>query len=829
MRVRQFKIRVNQGSFLKNSIKDWTSNWITTNKTLSRSCLHADINLNKIVQSQGDKVSAQFGAIHISFLNNFIQIQYFSFSYLYNILPTKNKNLYEAWTLSTHYNKKYRKYKFPLLSINQSSVLKFSTSALLYKKIKMQLQLQYFEIWRCRKFKFFQTRTWDRWKRASRKFQKVKNRFHKYEEVEVNRIVYNNSKRSYFHPYYTYYFRKYVYYKFKQIFIGKIVEIYKAYTSNKNLIKINKQIKKKIYIKSKPMIILYFYKKCLIKNILSLYSLYSQLCLEQIIPNFILIINFKSNYYSKLQMQFFINFINKFLITQRHCTLIINKQANYGTLLNLKQLYNLLIKYQIFTLYSYKIKNKHKQNYLHINSWQLFLNSAYNWLTLRKKIKKIRWAPKWKHRRTIHRKFNKIIKKRLFTNIDKIVYNKIMQKSLYIKYLYVLYQKKLYLKKSINNISLSWLPQKYHRSLMKSKSIRMYFILSYYQFKITSPQLLLKFYKNFKIYYKYFHANVLKLEFLYFEALYNRLIYTYFYIRGFTQLTRNSVLKHHFIPYAIFDYNIKQKDAQFKNLTIGLVFYRAIRLWRARRNSHYLGSFDILLNVVTNLDFSRMGASFISNFCNLQLQKIPNKKMQKWFIGACKEFFKSFLLLSKNIKIKQLQFVNIQGIQFDVKGRAVDLRRVFVRRKKYGHTYNTKHGYYDVVKSYHFDFFTTKWGSTSIRVSYFFNNYYQNTKANFKSNLGRRCFMSNKLYYRKLVYFNEYIWFLLFKVKISYRNIHFKHIAKLFANLKVYNLKKYYNYRKYRSRERRIYYDWVYSHKYKPYITKNKKFKKRAF
>ena len=152
-----------------------------------------------------------------------------------------------------------------------------------------------------------------------------------------------------------------------------------------------------------------------------------------------------------------------------------------------------------------------------------------------------------------------------------------------------------------------------------------------------------------------------------------------------------------------------------------------------------------------------MGASFISNFCNLQLQKIPNKKMQKWFIGACKEFFKSFLLLSKNIKIKQLQFVNIQGIQFDVKGRAVDLRRVFVRRKKYGHTYNTKHGYYYVVKSYHFDFFTTKWGSTSIRVSYFFNNYYQNTKANFKSNLGRRCFMSNKLYYRKLVYFNEYI------------------------------------------------------------------------
>ena len=78
-----------------------------------------------------------------------------------------------------------------------------------------------------------------------------------------------------------------------------------------------------------------------------------------------------------------------------------------------------------------------------------------------------------------------------------------------------------------------------------------------------------------------------------------------------------------------------------------------------------------------------------------------------------------------------MHFINMQGIQFDVKGRAVDLRRVFVRRKKYGHTYNTKHGYYDVLKSYYYDFFVTKWGSTNIRISYFFNNYYHNNQSLF--------------------------------------------------------------------------------------------------
>ena len=123
MRVRQFKIRINQGSFIKYSTKDWVHNWITTNKPLWRQCLHAEIHILKTVNRQGDRGAVQFGNINLSFLNNFTQIQYFSFSYLRKMLPVKQQNLYESWTLSTHYNKMYRKNKFKYLVINKNNKL----------------------------------------------------------------------------------------------------------------------------------------------------------------------------------------------------------------------------------------------------------------------------------------------------------------------------------------------------------------------------------------------------------------------------------------------------------------------------------------------------------------------------------------------------------------------------------------------------------------------------------------------------------------------------------------------------------------------------------
>ena len=47
MSIYTFKFRFTQENFFKNSIKDWASNWITTNKALSRDSLYAYINLIK--------------------------------------------------------------------------------------------------------------------------------------------------------------------------------------------------------------------------------------------------------------------------------------------------------------------------------------------------------------------------------------------------------------------------------------------------------------------------------------------------------------------------------------------------------------------------------------------------------------------------------------------------------------------------------------------------------------------------------------------------------------------------------------------------------------
>ena len=261
---------------------------------------------------------------------------------------------------------------------------------------------------------------------------------------------------------------------------------------------------------------------------------------------------------------------------------------------------------------------------------------------------------------------------------------------------------------------------------MRKFNIRYYYTAAYYKFRLALSNTFIQV----KSELMKFKININQLINLNFTKFYFKVQSLYYYSKGFSQLSRFYNLKENYSKFLITDYNIKQKDARLKVLTIGLVFYRIIRTYRAHLNSHYLGSFDLLLTTVTCSDFARFGASFLSTYLNLQLQKIPNKKMQQWFIGACNEFFRGLLEVGKHFILKKLQFITMKGIQFDVKGRAADLRRVFVRRKKYGHTYNTKHGYFDVSKSYCFDFFTTKWGSTSVRVSYFFDNFYQSRSSN---------------------------------------------------------------------------------------------------
>ena len=160
---------------------------------------------------------------------------------------------------------------------------------------------------------------------------------------------------------------------------------------------------------------------------------------------------------------------------------------------------------------------------------------------------------------------------------------------------------------------------------MRKFNIRYYYMAAYYRFRLALSNTFIKT----KSQLTKLALNVSQLINLNFTKFYFKIQSLYYYTKGFAQLSRFCNLSKGCNKFVITDYNIKQKDARLKILTIGLVFYRIVRTYRAQLNSHYLGSFDLLLTVATSSDFARLGASFLSTYFNLQLQKIPNKKIKK--------------------------------------------------------------------------------------------------------------------------------------------------------------------------------------------------------
>ena len=102
-----------------------------------------------------------------------------------------------------------------------------------------------------------------------------------------------------------------------------------------------------------------------------------------------------------------------------------------------------------------------------------------------------------------------------------------------------------------------------------------------------------------------------------------------------------------------------------------------------------------------------------------QLQRIKNKNMQNNWINTTRYFNSCFIYLGKYQKIAQLQYFNTYNFKLCLKGRAVDLRRVSSRISVEPYTYYwTKGMYTNFNRIEAIDFFTTKWGITSFRVSF---------------------------------------------------------------------------------------------------------------
>ncbi len=873
MRVRQFKIRTNQGSFVKQSTKHWTSKWNTTNKSLWRYCLRAEILFFKTTRRQTDRSNTQYGGMSCSFTIDSLIIEHISFSYLYKAAPIKNKFTYEKWTLSANYNKNFKVSKYKHLVINKNNFKKLILLGKFYKLIKKKLNKKYYKnTKKYRKIKFWTTLTWFHWKKIAKKYRDVKFHFLNYEKVEINRIVHNKAKKFRFHSFYKYTFKKYLTYKINNYYI--------KYDSNTAIINkaatlfslnlhffylINLHIKSNTHFKKKYLASKFFYKKkywcknthylvnlkrlrgrrVILKSkhraVLTVLRIYHfrryhnfvhlkyKIILDIIrkgltkkdVGYYIFRLN-KIKHFLKRMMDDYLKYFRitkKYLLfTQKYSTvtyknlkkkkskkdfrfykkpIIITKKKTKNKFKKLTILDKPYLVHKRFYLNAspkdHKSKKTGQQNIYSKNDLAHLIINAKYWLVQKKKLKRNRiW---YYPTLNIKRRIKNRLKKKVTIYYQSTTENFIKYNNFFLLgYLKNYTNLKKYLKMTKKAFDFRWFKKKYQQNYFKSKSVRRFFTTNYFKSKAFHSVWLKAVYFKFSKYSNILKISFYKFKIISFHTLFYNIISLYYYNKGFFQITKKTTLKYHSGNYIIFDNNIKKKDSYLKNLIIGLVFYRSIKLFRARLNSHYVGSFDILLNIVSNSNVSKLGANFISTFFNLQLQKIPNKRMQQWFMGACKEFLKNFVLLEKNWILQKLQYINIKGVQLDIKGRAANMRRVFVKRKKYGHTYNTKHGYYDILKSYHFDYFTTKWGSTSIRVSYFYNNFYHNNNLTFFNNYKRRFNFINSITYKLLVYCPWHLNYSYSNINNNYRNIfYFNKQARLLNILNEYSMNSNYN------------------------------------
>ena len=766
MRVRQFKIRVNQASFIKYFLKDWNSDWFSSKKTLFRNCLHAELHLCETNQRLSDRANIQYGNFHISFLNNFARVEYFSFTYLRKLLPAKQKRDYELWTLSLHYTfrRNRKKTYFPRFYRNTqtkvlSTTINISAPQLTQDILDNILKFHFRWRTRCYLIRFWKAVYWNRWKYKENMYRNVKSYFHRYEPVEVKRIVYNKGRRFYFHPFYKYYYFKYNTYRFNTL---------AAYTKPRILLYYN--IKNKNFRKNtlrSYSVLNYNNKKSFNKATKTLYNpRYKKKSFPLKYKKGIKRNRWRRKSYKYITKSRRIFRVQLLASNYKKGRSAYKKKINSNKSFPKKKIF--ITKYKNKLLISKYLK-KRKLNKL---EYLITGNSLLYWVHYKAKVEKVHYLRKKKHH-----KLKKIYKKVKFYKI----YNKVYYTNKITKYSYksksiigtnkTFFTIKNYGRLAAKDLGLRWLPQKYWAEFLAKKSVRRFILTNLFQFKIGISLNL----DNMVI--SGIHNISLTKSYINFNIYYASALYTYYYIKGYNQITRSFTLNRLKIPYLFFDYNLKQLNefSYFRMKVVGLAFFRAIKLWRAKKNSHYLGSFDLILTIILNPDFSKFGAYFIATYFNLQLQKIPNKKMQKWFIGACNEFFKKILVLTKIPNIKKLQFINTEGIQIDFKGRAVNMRRVFVKRKKFGHTYNTSYGYFDISKSYYFDYFTTKWGSTSVRISYFFNSYFHNRQSNFLINQSRRQKFNNKVFYKKLIYDPDNITFQYFGNKVDFGNLYFKY------------------------------------------------------
>ena len=162
---------------------------------------------------------------------------------------------------------------------------------------------------------------------------------------------------------------------------------------------------------------------------------------------------------------------------------------------------------------------------------------------------------------------------------------------------------------------------------------------------------------------------------------------------------------------------------QFKfNLILKWVFiYFFVSFKTIIWNIDFKLTFDLILTMQINSFLPWVNTKLWVNFILYQLYLVKTKKKQLNFIKRNYRQIKFFLYLFKYFRVfLNLKFSSLKSLSLLMKGRAGNIKWVKVR---YLNTQNIKYSKYitKFVFCSHINIFTTKWGSTSVRLQ---SNYY---------------------------------------------------------------------------------------------------------
>ena len=196
-------------------------------------------------------------------------------------------------------------------------------------------------------------------------------------------------------------------------------------------------------------------------------------------------------------------------------------------------------------------------------------------------------------------------------------------------------------------------------------------------------------------------------------------------VKGF-KLTQQLFSKQQNNAYLAYDTSIKNKQSTFKLSVLTLLFLKNLKQNALRDNSYYITLIDFRLALLTQ-PYHQSAASLLTTFYAYQLSLLASRKTQRWFIRDCKKFNFFFYRISLQKEVQLLEISQLTGINFNVKGRITDTRRVFSKQHRFSKQpfalskLTTKPL---TIPTYSQTSFTSKWGSTNIRVVYYSNPFY---------------------------------------------------------------------------------------------------------